>query len=74
MEAIEKLKVSYRNGEIEVVGNRAGLKFLATVCLGLSDLMESEARTAANHVHLADYMNNAEEGSVPMLVTLNPNL
>ena len=65
-----------QDGEVEIWGNRAGLKFLAEVCLGLSGITDDalKAKKAANHYHFADFLNSAEEGSVPMLVTLNPNL
>ena len=36
-------------GVIEIVGNREGLRFLAKVCVSLSDLSDEEAKTAANH-------------------------
>lgn len=74
MADIGKLKTEYKDGEIEIIGNRAGLKDLGEICLALSCLTDEEARTAANHYHIADFMNNAEDGSVPMLVTLNLNL
>ena len=36
MREVEKLKVSYANGEIEIMGNRAGLKSLREICFALS--------------------------------------
>jgi len=33
-----------------------------------------EAKTPANHVHIADYMNNVVHGSVPALLTLRLDL
>ena len=64
-----KLKVlRLETGEIEVVGNRAGLKDLAEVCRSLSELSDEAAGTPANHYHIADYMNNAEEGSLQLLI------
>jgi hypothetical protein len=70
MAEVEKLQVTYKNGEVEIIANRAGLKGLAEICLGLSDLVDDEAKTGKNHYHYADFMNNAEPGSVPMLITL----
>ena len=59
-----KLKVvRLESGEIEIIGNRAALRDLADVCRRLSELSDEQATTAANHYHVADYMNNAEEGS-----------
>ena len=70
-----KLKViKLESGEIEIIGNRAGLKDLADVCRGLSELSEEEVKTAANHYHVADYMNNAEEGSLGLIILCNPDL
>ncbi len=71
---VEKLKIIYKDGEIEIIGNRKGLKDLADICVALSELSDEEAKTAANHYHLADYMNNLEEGSVPTTVLFKPDL
>ena len=70
-----KLKITeLESGEIEIVGNRAALKDLADVCLGLSELSDEEVRTAANHYHVADYLNNAEEGSLGLTILCDPDL
>ena len=70
-----KLKVNkLESGEIEIIGNRAGLKDLADVCRSLSELSDDEMRTAANHYHIADYMNNAEEGSLGLIILCDPDL
>ncbi|HUQ33451.1 MAG TPA: hypothetical protein VM095_15120 [Pyrinomonadaceae bacterium] len=64
-----KLKVvRLESGEIEIIGNRAGLKDFADVCRKLSELSDEEAKTAANHYHIADYMSNAEAGSLELIV------
>ena len=70
-----KLKVvRLESGELEIQGNRAGLKDLAAVCQGLSELTDEEAKTAANHYHIADYMNNAEEGSLELIILYRPDM
>jgi hypothetical protein len=70
-----KLKVvPSAQGEIEIIANRAGLKDLAEVCRQLSELSDEEARTPANHYHIADYMNNAEEGSLQLIIVCDPDL
>ena len=70
-----KLKViRLESGEVEIVGNRAGLKDLAEMCAGLAELSDEEAKTPANHYHIADYMNNAEEGSMELIIRYDPNL
>jgi len=43
--------VRLESGEIEIIGNRTGLRDLAVVCRSLSDLSDDEAKTAANHYH-----------------------
>lgn len=70
-----KLKVVLlESGELEIIGNRAGLKDLAEVCKGLSELTDEEAKTPANHYHIADYMNNAEDGSLELIILYKPDL
>jgi hypothetical protein len=66
--------VRLASGEIEIVGNRAGLRELTTVCRALSELSDEEATTPANHYHLADYMNNAESGSLEVIIRYDPHL
>jgi hypothetical protein len=74
-EEYHKLKViRLESGEIEIIGNRAGLNGLADVCAGLAVLSDEEAKTAANHYHIADYMNNAEEGSMELIIRYDPKL
>jgi len=74
MEEIEKLKVDYKDGEVETWGNRAGLRGLGELCLGLSELSAEQAKTPANHYHIEECMNNAEPGSVPLIITLKLDL
>lgn len=74
MDKESKLKITYNNGELEIVGNREGLKFLSNICYGLSELSDEASKTPANHWHLSDFMNTAEEGSTPTTILLNPNL
>ena len=70
-----KLKViRLESGEIEIVANRAGFKDLAEVCTRLSELSDEELKTAANHYHIADYMNNAEEGSLELIILCRSDL
>ncbi|MFQ5917750.1 MAG: hypothetical protein ACE5I0_08080 [Candidatus Binatia bacterium] len=75
MNHVDKLKITYKNGQVEIVGNREGLQLLAEVCMSLSELSDEEAKTtSASHYHFADYMNNAEKGSVPTKVVYRPDL
>ena len=66
--------VQSERGEIEIIANRAGLKDLAEVCVQLSELSDEQARTPANHYHIADFMNNAEEGSLQLIIVCDPDL
>ena len=61
-------------GEIEIVGNRAGLLGLAEMCEGLAGLTDEEAKTAANHYHVDEAMNCAEPGSIPLKIRYQPDL
>ncbi len=71
----EKLKISLRdNGEVVIAGNRAGLRFLARICNGLADMSDEEAKTRIGHWHLDEFMNTAEEGSVPAVLLYDPSL
>jgi hypothetical protein len=72
--AAPKLKVSPYDDGFVIVGNREGLQDLAETCLALARLSDEETQTAANHYHFADYMNTAEEGSVPMIVRIQLDL
>jgi len=66
--------VRLESGEIEIIGNRSGLKDLAAVCDRLSELPDEAAKTPANHYHIADYMNNAESGSLEVIIRYDPHL
>lgn len=63
--------MTYEDSEIEVMGNRSGLKDLGEIYLTQSS--DEEAETAANHYHFPDFLNNTE-GSIPMLIPLNLKL
>lgn len=62
--------------KILVTGNRLGLLGLAEICEQLAKLPESreESRRMANHYHYADYMNNAEPGSLEMEILYDPEM
>jgi hypothetical protein len=68
-----KLKITFRDGEIEIAGNREGLRDLADICNGLSELSEEQAQTPGNHWHIDEFMNTAEPGSVPTVILLKRN-
>ncbi len=72
----EKLKIlPYQDG-FEIIGNREGLRGLAEICVRLADLPENdeEAKKLGNHYHYADYMNNLEGGSIPLIILYKPDL
>jgi hypothetical protein len=72
----EKLVTQPHRDGFEIVGNREGLNGLAEICLQLADLPEddAEATRLGNHYHFADYMNNLEEGSIPVVIHYKPDL
>jgi hypothetical protein len=73
---MEKLKIATSSEGIEITGNREGLRGLAEICLKLAGLPEDleESQRLGNHYHYADYMNNAEEGSTPLVILYKPDL
>ena len=54
--------------ELEILGNRLGLKALAAICSGLSEAAEG------GHYHLDEHFWGTEPGSIPTIVCLNDNL
>ena len=64
-----KLKfVLDKNGELEIHGNRIGLKALAAICSGLSESDD------AYHYHLDDIFWGTEAGSIPTVIYRNDEL
>ena len=64
-----RLKVIVKErGEIEISGNRTGLRALAAICSGLADLSPEELATPANHYHLDTDFWGTEKGSAPLTV------
>ena len=72
----EKLKVEHVDGALEIIANREGLEGLAEICLQLAALPEddTEAGKLGNHYHYADYMSNAEEGSLELVIRYKPDM
>lgn len=72
----EKLKVVTSDEGVEVIGNREGLRELARVALLLAELPENDedAKRLGNHYHFDDFMQTAEEGSVPLILLYKPDL
>ena len=56
-------------GEVQIVGNRIGLRALAAICTGLAALNPEERQTPANHYHLDEDFWGTEKGSVPLTVS-----
>ena len=69
-----KIKISFEAGEVVIEGDRDGLKRISEFCETLRNLSGSEAKTPANHYHIASYMGNAEEDSLPLVIYYNPEL
>ena len=71
-----KLKITVDANGVTVIGNRRGLIGLAEICQQLAALPENsaESRKLGNHYHYAEWMNNAEPGSVPLEILYDPSL
>ena len=54
--------------EVEIEGNRKGLRSLAAICSGLAELTQEQLLTPANHYHLDEHFWGTEKGSVPLTV------
>jgi hypothetical protein len=74
--ADEKLLIRRLDDGFEIVGNREGPRGLADVCLDLAALPQDveASRQAGNHYHFAEYMNNLEPGSIPIVILYKPDL
>jgi hypothetical protein len=57
-----------RGAEIDILGNREGLRALAAICAGLADLTDEELLTSVNHYHLDENFWGTETGSTPLTV------
>src|SRR6266404_6886531 len=54
--------------EVEILGNRKGLRALAAICSGLAELTSEQLLTPANHYHLDEDFWGTEKGSMPLIV------
>lgn len=72
----EKIKVVVDTNGVTLIGNRRGLLGFAEICQQLAQLPENreESRKLGNHYHYAEWMNNAEPGSVPLEILYDPEL
>lgn len=62
------LKVFIENGEIVIEANREGMQVLSGIASRLASLNDSEVQTPANHFHFMEGMDNAESGSMPLIL------
>lgn len=64
-----KVRLNESRGiDIEIIGNRDGLRALAAICSGLADLSDEQLNTPANHYHLDESFWGTEKESVPLMV------
>jgi hypothetical protein len=64
-----KVRLNESRGiDIEIIGNRDGLRALAAICSGLADLSDEQLNTPANHYHLDESFWGTEKESVPLTV------
>ena len=61
------VKVTGR-GDIEIAGNRTGLRALAAICAGLAALSPEELMTPEGHYHLDEDFWGTEKGSTPLTI------
>jgi hypothetical protein len=54
--------------EMEIEGNRIGLRALAAICSGLAELTPEQLLTPANHYHLDEFFWGTEKRSVPVII------
>jgi hypothetical protein len=54
--------------ELDIIGNRTGLRALAAVCSGLAYLDDKQIQTPANHYHLDEIFWGTDKGSVPTTI------
>jgi hypothetical protein len=62
-----KLKIQMSGkGEVEIIGNRPGLKALSDICAALSESVGEDG----NHYHLMDIdaFWGTEQGSIPLII------
>ena len=48
LQTVGKLKTTYRDGKIEIIGNRAGLKDLGQICMNNAELGSVETLITLN--------------------------
>jgi hypothetical protein len=65
-----QISLNERSGtrEVEILGNRKGLRALAAICSGLAELTSEQLLTPANHYHLDENFWGTEKGSMPLIV------
>jgi hypothetical protein len=68
-----RLRVMLKGGrdgspELDILGNRAGLRALAAICAGLAELADEQLASPANHYHLDEIFWGSEKGSIPLTV------
>ena len=69
-----KYKILPHKDGFEIAANREGLLWLSEVCQSLAKLAEDEAKTGANHYHLDEWLDQAEPGSIPLVILYKPDL
>ena len=68
-----KYKISKYKDGFEIAADREALIWISEICLNLSKLNDADAKTAANHYHLDEYLGNAEPGSIPLVILCKPD-
>jgi len=68
-----KYKISKYKDGFEIAADREALIWISEICLNLRKLNDTDAKTAANHYHLDEYLGNAEPGSIPLVILCKPD-
>ena len=65
-----RVTLKQRDGfyEVEIEGNRKGLKALAAICSGLSEVSDEDLQSGMNHYHLDEIFWGTEKGSTPLTI------
>jgi hypothetical protein len=69
-----KYKIYKYEDGFEIAADREALIWISDICRQLSQLDEQEAKTAANHYHLDEFLGRAEPGSIPLVILYKPDL
>ena len=74
MNLLMKYRIYKYEDGFEIAADREALVWLSDICRALSELSDEEAKTAANHYHLDEFVGHAEPGSIPLVILYKPDV